>query len=175
MISTDSSAREELPAPHFEDGRPMIIAGLRECFTSSTLEGIPALWQRLIATGKVLSRVSAIDYAVVFLLPEGCEYVAGLEVASAGGLPEGFSCAQIPRRRYAIFSHDGHVSALGKTFDTILRVWLPQSKLRIDTAADGRMYALERYGEGFDPCAGTGDIQVWVPVTDDLSATSISY
>lgn len=41
-----------------------------------------------------------------------------------------------------------------------MRTWLPESGLRPAGTADAGAYFLERYGEGFDPCTGTGDIQV---------------
>jgi AraC family transcriptional regulator len=144
----------------------MTIAGLREHYTPASLDGIPALWQRLVAFGRLPGRVGSIDYAAVFLQPDGCDYVAGFEVADSAGLPEEFECVKIPARKYAVFFHNEHVARVRNTFDAIMRIWLPASGLRIANTADARAYVLERYGEGFDPRSGMGDIQLWVPVTD---------
>ena len=166
MTLSQSRASETLAQPHFEEGRPMTIAGLREHYTQASLDGIPALWQRLVAFGRVPGRLGRVDYAAVFLQPDGCDYVAGFEVADSAGLPKEFTCVKIPSRTYAVFFHDGHVATLRKTFDAIVRTWLPASGLQIANTADARVYVLERYGEGFDPRSGMGDIQLWVPVTD---------
>lgn len=166
MTLSQSRAAEPLPQPHFEEGRPMTIAGLREHYTAASLNGIPALWQRLVAFGTVPGRLGRVDYAAVFLQPDGCDYVAGFEVADSADLPKEFTCVKIPSRTYAVFFHDGHVATLRSTFGAIMRIWLPTSGLQIANTADARVYVLERYGEGFDPRSGKGDIQLWVPVTD---------
>ena len=166
MTLSQSRAPGPLPQPHFEQGRPMTIAGLRERYTQASLHGIPALWERLVAFGRVPGRLGSVDYAAVFLQPDGCDYVAGFEVADSDGLPKEFTCVKIPSRTYAVFVHDGHVATVRNTFDAIMRTWLPASGLQIANTADAHVYVLERYGEGFDPRSGTGDIQLWVPVTD---------
>jgi AraC family transcriptional regulator len=153
-----------LPRPYFEDGKPMTIAGLREHYTGSSLNDIPALWRRWAALGKVPGRIGAVDYAVVFPLADGCDYVAGCEVRGSGDLPKELTRVEIPARRYAVFAHDGHVAMLRNTFDAIMRTWLPESGLQIAGIAEAGAYVLERYGEGFDPRTGIGDIQVCVPV-----------
>jgi AraC family transcriptional regulator len=154
-----------LARPSFEDGTGMTIVGLREHYTSSSLHEIPVLWRRFSALGALPGRIGPVDYAVVFLAADGCDYVAGCEVAGAADLPKALTRVQLAPRRYAVFSHDGHVATLRNTFEAIMRVWLPQSGLQIAGTADAGAYALERYGEGFDPRTGLGDIQVWIPVT----------
>jgi len=155
----------DLPQPYFENGRRMTIAGLREHYTSSSLDQIPALWRRLAARGAVPGRIGPVGHAVVFLSADGCDYLAGCEVAGVDDLPKELACVELPPRRYAVFSHDGHVAMLRHTFDAIMSIWLPQSGLQIAGTTDAGAYVLERYGEGFDPRSGLGDIQVWVPVT----------
>lgn len=166
MALSESRASQTVARPHFEEGRPMTIAGLREHYTQASLDGIPALWQRLVEFGRVPGRLGSVDYAAVFLQPAGCEYLAGFEVADSAALPKEFTCVKIPSRTYAVFFHDGHAATLRNTFDAIVRTWLPVSGLQIANTADARVYVLERYGEGFDPRSGRGDIQLWVPVTD---------
>jgi AraC family transcriptional regulator len=142
----------------------MRIAGLRSHFTSASLGQIPALWKRLVSLGKVQGRVSRVDYAVVFPRPDGCEYLAGFEVSESAVLPKDFSSTDIPANEYAVFSHEGHVSTLRNTFDAVFTDWLPNSGFEIAATAGGEPYLLERYGEGFDPMTGRGDIEIWIPV-----------
>src|SRR5580704_16655966 len=155
----------DLPPPYFENGKRLAIAGLREHYTSSSLDEIPALWRRLAALGTVPGRIGSVDYAVAFLSADGCDYVAGFEVAGVDDLPKHLTRVELAPRRYAVFSHGGHVAMLRHTIDAIMRIWLPQSGLQVAGTADAGAYVLERYGEGFDPRSGLGDIQVWVPVT----------
>jgi len=41
----DETPFEGLELPRFEDGRPMLLAGLRGDYTMATMREIPALWQ----------------------------------------------------------------------------------------------------------------------------------
>jgi AraC family transcriptional regulator len=142
----------------------MKIAGLLSYFTSGSLDKIPALWKQLVSSGKVPGRTSLVDFGVVFPRPDGCEYLAGFEVRESAMLPQDFSCIEIPANEYAVFSHDGHVSTLRNTFESVFRQWLPNSGFEIAATAGGEPYLLERYGEQFDPVTGTGEIEIWVPV-----------
>lgn len=150
--------------PRFQHAKAMRIAGLRSHFTSTSLDEIPALWRRLVSVGKVPGRANRVDYAVVHLLRDGCDYLAGFEVSESAVLPEDFTWTEIPANEYAVFSHDGHVSTLRHTFDSALRHWLPASDFEIARSPGGEPYALERYGEKFDPVTGTGDIEIWLPI-----------
>jgi AraC family transcriptional regulator len=158
------SAVAQLEAPRFEDGKPMLIAGLSNCFTTETMNDIPAQWQRFAPyIGKIPGQVGAVAYGVCFNTSKGSmgvEYLSGVEVSSTSGLPDEFSVASIPAQRYAVFRHPEHVSRLRETLDAISR-WLPKSGLEaahVDTdAAD----FFERYGDEFDP---RGGMEVWVPV-----------
>jgi len=71
---------------------------------------------------------------------------------------------QLPARRYAIFAHRGHVSTLQQTIAAIFSQWLPQSGQRVTPPAAGALGFIERYGEGFNPQSGRGDIEVWLPL-----------
>jgi AraC family transcriptional regulator len=46
-MQTDKSLVVELETPRFEDGKPLLIAGLRERLTDNA-DNIPALWQRFV-------------------------------------------------------------------------------------------------------------------------------
>ncbi len=165
MPPSQAGSPGSLPPPFFEYGNGMHIAGLHQQFASSALDEIPSLWRRLAALGSVTGRAGKVDYAVVFPLADGCDYVAGFEVTGFEDLPSVLAQVELPPQRYAIFTHSGHVSTLRNIFDAI-RAWLSESGLQIAGIADGRSYLLERYGEGFDPQSGMGDIQVWVPVAE---------
>jgi len=165
MSMSRTGASQALPRPCFEDGRARTIASLRERHAAGSLDGIPALWRRWVALGKVSGSIGQLDYAIVFLFADGCD-IAGCEVAGFGDLPRECICVEIPPRTYALFSHDGHVATLRHTFDAIMRNWLPERGLQIAGTARAGAYVPGGYGERFDPRTGLGDIQESFPVAE---------
>jgi AraC family transcriptional regulator len=148
--------------PRFENGKALLIAGLRERVES--VASIPAQWQRALAY-KTPKRVGRVDYGLSFNACSGAdelEYLAGVEVSDSSGLPKELSCVSIPAQKYAVFSHPGHVSEVYQTCEQIGK-WLPQSGYEhVEAGAAPDFF--ERYGEEFDPETGRGDIEVWVPI-----------
>jgi len=154
----------KLEEPTFQQGKAMVIAGLRGHFTPGTWDGIPALWQRLATHGSIPGAVGRVHYGLCFNLSNGIDYLCGVEVSNTGGLPDDFTTSKVPAQKYAVFPHRDHVSKLHDTLDAIQRKWLPASGHKIVRAADGAPDFFERYGEGFDPKTGMGDIEVWLPI-----------
>src|SRR5579862_7292188 len=154
----------QLEPTRFEDGRPMLIAGLRERYNTATMGDIPSLWKQLAPhLGKIQGQVDHVAYGVVSNMAGadgGFDYMSGVEVLRAGALPDGFVSTSIPAHRYAVFAHAGHVSTLKDTIGGIWNDWLPASGYKTGTAPG----LVERYGEHFNPATGMGDIEVWVPV-----------
>ena len=91
----------------------------------------------------------------------GFDYIAGVQVKSRDNLPASFRCIEIKPQRYAVFVHQGHISTLHQTFYTIWNHWLPHSGFAAAEAPE-----FERYSEDFDPVAGTGVLEIWLPVKD---------
>jgi AraC family transcriptional regulator len=162
--NTSNVIQTGLPNPRFEHAGSMRIAGLRKHFTSSSLDDIPELWKRLVSLGKVPGRTSPVDYAVVIPSSDGCDYLAGFEVADPTALPKDFAYIDIPANEYAVFLHNGHVSTLRDTFDVGVNRWLPASHFQMGRTTQGERYAIERYGEKFNPATGMDDIELWIPV-----------
>jgi TetR/AcrR family transcriptional regulator, transcriptional repressor for nem operon len=161
----DKTVSEGLEAPRFEDGRPMLLAGLRDEYTMATMREIPALWRRFDPyLGKLPQQISGVTYGVCFPSSEGFGYMAGVEVRSAQGLPEELSVVTMPVERYAVFTHKGHISKLSETCRAIEHEWLPRSRYSFALGAPGAPGFFERYGESFDAKIGVGDVEVWVPI-----------
>lgn len=97
-------------------------------------------------------------------LDGSCEYVAGVEVSDLSKLPSEFAWLSLPAHRYAIFAHHEHVSKLGETIGAIRSKWLPGSGAEAARDPKGTPAFFERYGEGFNPQEGKGDVEVWVPI-----------
>jgi AraC family transcriptional regulator len=159
------SRSEGLEQPRFEDGEPMLLAGLRDHYTRETMKEIPALWQRFGPyLGEIPGQVGDVAYGVCFPSADGFDYMAGVEVNRSSELPDGFSEVTMPTQRYAVFAHQGHVSKLPETCRAIEQEWLPKSQYAFALGTAGTPGFFERYGESFDPRLGMGDIEVWVPI-----------
>ena len=91
-------------------------------------------------------------------------YWTGVEVSSGADLLSEFTTADVPALRYAIFPHEGHISKIRDTIDAIWNKWLPTSGHAPVTGKRDLPYMLERYGEGYDPQKGIGDVELWIPV-----------
>ncbi|MCX4163886.1 MULTISPECIES: AraC family transcriptional regulator [Paraburkholderia] len=146
----------------FEVAEKLLIAGMSGRFTFETNEGIPALWQAFNPyIGNLPDQVNGVTYGVC-CNPDadgGFEYVAGVEVKSRDRLPASLRCVEIEPQRYAVFVHGGHISTLHQTFYSIWNGWLPESGLEVAEAPE-----FERYSEDFDPVAGTGVLEIWLPI-----------
>jgi AraC family transcriptional regulator len=160
------------PAPRFAERGPFMLAGIREhhAFDGPFAEAIGAQWDRLVPhLDAIPSRARDADYGASFGAADGSvagfDYLCGVEIAGAGepgGLPDGFVVARVPARRWAVFAHPGPIDELRHTIDAVFSQWLPASGFAL-AAEEGAPDMLERYGAGFDPAAGRGDLEVWVP------------
>lgn len=166
-MNSTSQSRQFAPLRVFRS-EPLLVAGLRDRFTETTRDKIPALWQRLAPhLGRIPGQVDRAAYGISFCAddPTGFDYLAGVVVSSFAGLPPDWSQVKIPALRYAVFPHEGHVSEIFRTAEGIEQ-WLPQSGYHCVGAPDGVPMLIERYGERFNPATGTGDIELWAPIAD---------
>jgi len=170
-IQNDQDFKVELEPPRFENGKALLIAGLRE--RPETLAAIPEQWRRVMAN-RIPNQVGRAAYGVNFNCLSNAatfEYLAGVEVSDFSGLPSELSRLSIPPQRYAVFTHREHVSELWHTCDRIGK-WLPKAGYGHPDRDAGVPDFFERYGEDFDPQTGTGSIEVWVPVQTLRNAES---
>jgi len=151
-----------LGEPRFVEEQPLLIAGLGERFSRSGSQAIAALWQRFVPhIGRVPGQLGWETFGLCCNPDEdgSFEYVAGVLVSRFDELPAEFSRVRLPARRYAVFRHQGHISSIHETFAAIFQRWLPASGLEVADAPE-----FERYSGDFDPMAGTGQVEVWLPL-----------
>jgi len=156
----------QLEAPRFENSKALLIAGLSAHYTSETMKNMPELWRRFAPhIGKVSGQVGRVAYGLCFNAdsPDGVDYLVGVEISHASGLPDEFSFATIPAQKYAVFPHREHVSKLYETLDAIDK-WLPGSGLKVSRGAGEAPSFFERYSEEFNPQTGMGGMEVWIPI-----------
>ncbi|MDQ0122751.1 AraC family transcriptional regulator [Pseudomonas lini] len=158
----DENTEVKLAEPRFENGQFLLIAGLGGRFTSSTTQGIPALWEKFIPEiGKIPNQKSEVTYGIC-CNPDGkggFEYIAGVEISKLDDLPDKYRWVEVLPQRYAVFEHKGALDTLPQTFQYIWKTWLPQSGHQ---AADAPEF--ERYSEDFNPKLNTGVLEIWLPL-----------
>jgi len=163
--ATKHSPATKLEPPRLEDGKALLIAGLRKLYISETMKDLPAQWQIFVPRiGKIPGQVGRTAYGVCWQPADGAdiEYLTGVEVSGFAGVPGDFTVASLPAMHYAVFHHRAHVSKLYETCDAISR-WLPDSGYQ--HADDPETPAFfERYTEEFDPHTGMGGMEVWLPL-----------
>ncbi len=163
-IVMDSTLIDNLAAPRFETGQPLLVAGIGERYNFDSSAAVPGQWQRFHqAVPRIPGRVGQVAYGVCCNGDDAgnFDYIAGVEVSDFSDLPREFAKVRIPAQRYAVFTHSDHISTIRRTVNTIWNAWLPASGLKVADAPN-----FERYDENFDPITGNGGLEIWVPVRD---------
>lgn len=150
-----------LNAPAFVDGPAMIITGLNVTYTMESRSGIPQQWERFVPRMRAIPVPNDCCYGVCWNPQEDCafDYLTGVEATATMEVPADFVSVELPARRYAVFPHTTHVSAIPKTIDTIWSNWVPECGLKV-----AHTPCFERYTAEFDPQTGLGGTEIWVPL-----------
>lgn len=163
-IRYDSTLFVDLAPPRIIEGRPLLVAGLGERHDCLKPEQVPAHWQRFNDyIGSIPNALGMSAFGVVSELFHGSDsfhYISGVEVTDVFGLQPELTAVRLPSHRYAAFWHDGHVSRMRSTIHTIFNRAIEELGLEIGDQPD----FIEYYGPGFDPEAGIGEVEVWVPL-----------
>jgi len=155
----------QLEAPRFENGKALLLAGLRSRYTSETMNGIPAQWERFAPhIGKIPGPGGRAAYGACWNFLGGIDYLTGVEVRSASGIPDEFTVVDLPEQKYAVFPHREHVSRLRETLDAIGNIWVPESGHAVARGTADAPDFFERYSKEFDPRTGRGGMEVWIPI-----------
>jgi len=148
------------PQPAFA-AAPASLVGLCGRHDMTRRETIAGQWRRFAAEGG--TRLAGVVWGACFDFDERCfSYLCA--VADEGPMPAGWRRVGPGPADWAVFPHDGAVDALPQTLATIHRRWLPGSGRRPAAAIEGGEGFLERYGTGFDPGRGAGDVSIWLPL-----------
>jgi predicted transcriptional regulator YdeE len=154
------------PTPRFEDVPELSLAAFGARYTPETMGRIPAQWGRFAAQeAEVEGARGPVTYGLCHAWREGSfEYACAIAAPPEGKLPPGWRRLALPAARYAIFPFEDHVSAMTRTNDWILNTRLPGSGRRAARGFAGGIELIERYGPGFDPESGYGDVELWLPL-----------
>ena len=143
--------------------------GMSGRFTPETMSKVPALWGQFAPRMPTVPdrSESAVCYGLCLADPKGergapaLEYTAAVAVRSLGAVPGGMVGVDVPATTYAVFTHDGPIQEIGRTWDAIHQSGLAAAKL---TPAGGLEF--ERYDERWDPHTGRGPVDIYVPVRE---------
>ena len=147
----------------FEQGRPMLLAGIRRKHTFAGMsQDIPRQWDDFQKLGVLPGQVGTTAYGAICggdPQTETMEYLCGVEVQSFDALPKDLGRMRVPAVRYAVFFHEANVAAIQSTWREIFSSWLPSSGLRSANTPD-----FERYDERFNGATGEGGVEMWLGV-----------
>jgi AraC family transcriptional regulator len=161
-IKMDETLLTKLEPPRIESLGTLLIAGIGARYTSETIAGVAAQWQRFAPyIGHIPGQVGKVAYGVICNSDDSgnIEYICGVEVSDFSGVPADWSRVRIQPQRYAVFTHRGHISGIRQTWLAIFNQGLQEAGL---VHADGPEF--ERYDEKFDPRSGMGEAEIWIPV-----------
>jgi AraC family transcriptional regulator len=164
-IRYDASEFSNLAPPRIIEGRPLLIAGLSERHSNDKPEEVPAQWQRLTPYLECMPHAvgDGAAYGVVidlFFNAESFQYLNGLAVTAVHDLPPELTALRLPAQRYAAFTHPAHVSKMRQTVHTIFARSIDEHDLDVGDFPN----FVEFYGPRFDPEAGEGEVEIWVPL-----------
>ena len=139
---------------------PLTLAGRNKTFKIGPDPGIKALWQIFMHDfGKIEGQIGFNAYGVCHAFDGRgqMDYMCAVEVKDAGQVPGYLHTLQIPKRKVAVFLHEGPIEKISETWMKIFNDWLPAAKLKV---AHGPQF--EVYGEAFN--AGKEEVEIFIPV-----------
>ena len=158
----DKTTEITLGTPHLIQSAGLQIFGLRQQYQCQSNAAIPSQWNAFLPHfGHIRGQVGHIAYGVICNFDDAgsYDYICGVEVKELPMDPPEFSGQRIPPATYAVFEHNGHVSAIAGTWKAIWEHGLADAGYQV---AEGPV--LERYDERFDGRTGLGGMELWVPV-----------
>jgi AraC family transcriptional regulator len=122
---------------------------------------IPQMWEEFLPRVKEIKHMVAppLAYGVCGSLDDDGEfdYVAGFEVDSVAGIPQGMVSWEVPEQSYAVFPCT--LKTIHETYQYAFKSWLPESDYQ---AGDGPDF--EFYDENFNPEEEDPELYIYVPV-----------
>ena len=148
--------------PRIASRGPMLLVGLKRRYSDATSAQIPAQWQTFQPhIGNIEMRIGTAAFGVICNSDDegNFDYLTAVEVSAFDDRTPELDALRVPPQTYAVFTHDGHVSEIRRTWRAIFGRWSQHTKHKLVDAPQ-----FERYGGNFDPESGNGDIEIWIPV-----------
>lgn len=148
--------------PRIESGDAMLFVGLKRRYNDDTSAQIPAQWQAFQPyIGNIERQIGNATFGVMCNSDDegNIDYLSAVEVSALDDNVPELDALRVSPQIYAVFTHDGHVSEIRRTWKAIFGTWSQNTDYKLVDAPQ-----FERYGENFDPKSGNGDIEIWIPV-----------
>ena len=161
-IAMTTTHLPKLSTPRVETLADKRLVGIVERYNLESAAGIPHQWQRFVPyLDNLPTKVGHAAYGVCYNYTEDVvfDYLCGVEVSTENNLPFGLVQFKLPALKYAVFSHNGHISEIRSVISAIWNDGLSQAGYE---AAEGPM--LEKYGETFNSETGLGGFEIWVAI-----------
>ena len=154
-ITMTDMTTNRLSPPRIEELPRQIVQGLEMSLEQGT-GAIPGLWVR------AMQRIEAAADDLPELAYGLCYGRSPMRYLAGMVLPEridGLDRHELPAGRYAVWTFDGHVSELHRTFAAIWDHGLAEAGLTAREAPE-----FERYGRDFDPATGRGRVEIGIAI-----------
>lgn len=148
--------------PRIVDGDAKLFVGLKRRYSDATSAQIPAQWQAFQPhIGNIERQIGAAAFGVMCNSDDegNIDYLTAVEVGAFDDDAPELDALRVAPQTYAVFTHDGHVSEIRRTWKAIFGTWSQYTDHKLVDAPQ-----FERYGENFDPQTGNGDMEIWIPV-----------
>ena len=151
-----------LKEPRIEKVGALLFVGLSQHVAYNAMQNIAGQWQVFMQNyyGGIENRIGEPPVGVAVASDdEGVEYVCAAGVTKFGAVQKPLVKITLEPATYAVFAHDGHVTAMRETYDAIWNDWFPKSgKIPAEKPS------LERHNATFDPRTGNGGATIWIPI-----------
>jgi AraC family transcriptional regulator len=144
-----------------ETSASLILAGVNQRYKLGPDAGMKLQWEKFMEDfGRIEGQMGMKAYGVAHDFGEGhMDYMAAAQVKDGGQVPGYLHVLQIPKRKVAVFLHEGPLEKISETWGRIFSEWLPAAKL---TVAQGPQF--EIYGEDFYADDAGAKVEIHIPV-----------
>lgn len=151
-----------LKEPRIEKAGALLFVGLPQHVGYNQMQNIAGQWQTFMQTyyAGIENKISEPPVGLAVASDdEGVEYACAAGVTKFVAVQKPLVKITLEPATYAVFAHDGHVTAIRETYEAIWNDWFPTSG---KTPAEKP--SLERHNETFDPRTGNGGVTIWIPI-----------
>lgn len=155
----------------FEARPGLKLIGLPGDHRAGDSRRVPLQWHRFLShLGTGDGRLDVPAYGLITREGQADEvgtatYLCAIENTGLLDFPSHFQDIRLPARRYAVFLHDGHASALYRSWGAI-RAAQDEGTLPRPPTGPGTPIGIERYSRDYDHDAATGIVELWLPLND---------
>lgn len=156
--------------PVYKDFEGAVIIGLASGFAEGAHKEIGQLWDRFnaresevknVKSGRAFGLCMASHPDVSKKDGQTFVYMAGLPVSKVESIPTGMTTCEIPKGKYAVFTHKGSLDMLPHTVNYIWGTWMPKN---VEAYQHKDALDFELYDERFSPETRSGEFDIYIPI-----------